>query len=158
MEKEKIIKVLKANAKSWVDNEGFHINRLYEKDAESIMEIFNSELTALESEVEKLKKVNTIQLARLHEKSIDIAQLKSEVERLRGALKWIDINIQKPPFDKKILTWNENEPDEPSRTDTLIAIEHNSKGKLYKWLENGYPTHWMPLPSPPTQSEGEETT
>jgi hypothetical protein len=68
---------------------------------------------------------------------------------IADVMQWVAIEKQEPPFDTKILTWNNNEPDEPSQTDTLIAIEHNSKGKLYKWLENGYPTHWMHLPKPP---------
>lgn len=87
-----------------------------------------------------------------------IKQLSEELYLYRSGRKqrnisndinWSAINELEPPFDKKILTWNENEPDEPLRTDTLVAIERNSKGKLYKWLENGYPTHWRYLPKPP---------
>lgn len=79
----------------------------------------------------------------------EVADITEKQLTIPVVMQWVAIDKQEPPFDKKILTWNENEPDEPSRTDTFTAIEHNSKGKLYKWLENGYPTHWMHLPKPP---------
>lgn len=64
-------------------------------------------------------------------------------------MEWISIIEKLPAYLEKVLTWNENEPNEPPRTDTLEKVIHDKNGVTLKWCENGYPTHWMPLPKPP---------
>lgn len=64
-------------------------------------------------------------------------------------MEWIEIKKIKPQFNIKVLTWNEDEPNEPCRTDTLTSIKIDANGETLNWYEGSYPTHWMPLPEPP---------
>jgi hypothetical protein len=76
----------------------------------------------------------------------DVEHLLAEIDRLTEAQRWRDA---------------ETEP--PKKGSYVIAIStHGSPDQcLYDgtgWYCHGYPvtvTHWMPLPSPPTETKGE---
>ena len=64
-------------------------------------------------------------------------------------LEWIELNKIKPPFREQVLTFNKEEPDEPSRTDCLKSIIKNHEGEYCECYYGANPTHWMYLPENP---------
>lgn len=64
-------------------------------------------------------------------------------------LDWNSVSDRLPPFDERVLIWNDKEPQEPPHTAHLDRITQSAKGEHFLWSTACYATHWMPLPAVP---------
>ena len=67
-------------------------------------------------------------------------------ERLRAMLRWIPVEERLPESGETVLVWHHGEVQ-------MAWLNHFTNGVAYFVRDTHYnfePTHWMPLPEPPT--------
>lgn len=75
--------------------------------------------------------------------STTIAQLREENERYQ----WVSVDDRLPEVKQSVLCFAENE-----KGSTWIQLYIYYPDTGFQWLNDFEPTHWMPLPSPPTEA------
>jgi hypothetical protein len=78
-----------------------------------------------------------------------IESAADEIERLRAARRWIPVSEPLPEMDERVMVGN--------AADGWVTVgSRHLTGQYHHWdgddsEELHEPTHWMPLPEPPTQ-------